>query len=72
MHDRKGKGSGLVIVLILLVALLIVFLAVKQMQSAGFGDSPGEAMQSDPVEQAQDAVDVINDRMQQAGAMTVP
>ena len=63
MHDRNGKSSGLVILLLLIAALLIVFLAVKQMQSVGFEDGPGDAAQSDAVEQAQNAVNAINEHM---------
>ena len=61
--NNKGIGSGIAIIIILIVALLIAFLAMKNMGSFGFGSKPGQP--ENVVEQAQDAVDAINDRIQQ-------
>ena len=35
--NNKGIGSGIAIIIILIVALLIAFLAMKNMGSLGFG-----------------------------------
>ena len=61
--NNTGIGSGIAIIIILIVALLIAFLAMKNMCSFGFGGIPGQP--ENVVEQAQDAVDAINDRIQQ-------
>ena len=63
MND-KGKGSGMALILILIVALIVAWLAVKQMGSLGKG---AEVQQDDAVEQAQEVVDQINQNIQQAG-----
>ena len=63
--NNKGIGSGLAIIIILIVALLIAFLAMKNMGSFCFGSKPGQPQQENVVEQAQDAVDAINNRLQQ-------
>ncbi len=63
----KSTGSGLVLVVILVVALLIGWLAMTQMDSPGFGKTgmQQEQTQQNAIEQAQDAVDAINNRLQQ-------
>ena len=61
--NNKGIGSGIAIIIILIVALLIAFLAMKNMGSFGFESKTGQP--ENVVEQAQDAVDAINDRIQQ-------
>ena len=65
--NNKGKGSGLAIVLILIVALLIAFLAMKNMTALNNASAPGVEQSNDPVQQAQDVVDKLNQRQQQAG-----
>ncbi len=64
--NSKGKGSGLALVIILIVALLIAFFVLKNMSSLGFGRD-ATTQQENVVQQAQDLVDQINDRMQQTG-----
>ena len=57
------------LMIVLLVALLIAWFAVTQMGSLGFGktDAQQGQTQQNAIEQAQNAVDVINDRIQQSG-----
>ncbi len=65
--NNKGRGSGLMLIIILVVALLIGYLAMTQMGSLGFG-KPGlqqEQTQQNVIEQAQNAVDAINNRLRQ-------
>ena len=65
--NNKGKGSGLFLIVILIVALIVAYLAVTQMSSLGFGKKEeAQIEQQDPVRQAQDAVDAINQRQQEA------
>ena len=65
--NNKGKGFGLMLIVILVVALLIGYLAMTQMDSLGFGKTgmQQEQTQQNVIEQAQDAVDAINSRIQQ-------
>ena len=56
--NKKGKGSGLALILILVVALLIAFLAIKNTDSLGRGNTTPQ--QEDYVQQAKDVVDQIN------------
>ena len=64
--NNKGKGSGLMLIVILVVALLIGYFAMTQMGSLGFGKtSTQQQTQQNVIEQAQDAVDAINNRIQQ-------
>lgn len=63
--NNKGRISGILLVIILIVALLIAFLAMKQMDKICFGSVSDHTQQENPVERAQDAVDAINDRKQQ-------
>ena len=65
--NNRGSGSGLSLALFLIVALIIAFLAMKQMSSLGIGGTTQqEQMQQSPVEKAQDAVDAVNERMLQS------
>ena len=66
--NNKGKGSGLVLIILLLVTLLIGYLAMTQMGSLGFGkpSMQQEQTQQNVIEQAQNAVDAINNRLEQA------
>ena len=65
--NNKGKGSGLVLIIVLVVALLIGYLAMTQMDSLGFGKTgmQQEQTQQNVIEQAQNAVDAINNRLRQ-------
>ena len=65
--NSKGKSSGLLLVIVLVVALLIGYLAMTQMDSLGFGKTgmQQEQTQQNVIEQAQNAVDAINNRLQQ-------
>ena len=65
--NSKGKGSGLVLIVIMVVALLLGYLAMTQMDSLGFGKTgmQQEQTQQNVIEQAQNAVDAINNRIQQ-------
>ena len=64
--NSKGKGSGLMLIVILVVALLIGYLAMTQMDSLGFGKTDVQTQtQQNAIEQAQNAVDAINNRIQQ-------
>lgn len=64
--NNKGIGSGLMLIVILVVALLIGYFAMMQMGSLGFGktSTQQEQMQQNAIEQAQNAVDAINNRIQ--------
>lgn len=61
----NSKGSGLMLIVILVVALLIGYLAITQMGSLGFGKTNVQQTQQTAIEQAQNAVDAINNRIQQ-------
>ena len=65
--NSKGKGSGLMLIIILVVALLIGYLAMTQMDGLGFGKTSmqQEQTQQNAIEQAQNAVDAINNRLRQ-------
>ena len=67
--NNRGRGSGLMLIIVLFVALLIGYLAVTQLGGLGFGKTvPQQAQtQQNAIEQAQSAVDAINDRIQQSG-----
>ena len=64
---NKGKGSGLALTVILVAALIVAYLAVTQMDSLGFGtkEETEQAETQNPVQQAQDIVNLINGRAQQ-------
>ncbi len=62
----NSKGSGLMLIVILVVALLIGYLAMTQMDSLGFGKTDVQTQtQQNAIEQAQNAVDSINNRLEQ-------
>ena len=65
---NNGRDSGLILIIVLLVALLVGLLTVTHMGGLGFGktDAQQEQTQQNVIEQAQNAVDAINNRMQQA------
>ena len=65
--NNKGRGSGLMLIIILVVALLIGYLAMTQMGSFVFGkpSMQQEQTQQNVIEQAQNVVDAINNRLQQ-------
>ena len=67
--NNRGRGPGLMLIIVLLVALLIAWFAVTQMGSLGFGktDAQQAQTQQNAIEQAQNAVDAINNRIQQSG-----
>ena len=56
--NKTGKGSGFALILILVVSLLIAFLAIKNTDSLGRGNTTPQ--QEDYVQQAKDVVDQIN------------
>lgn len=62
--NNNGKGTGLTLLIILIIALLIAFLGVKNMGLLGIGRSTPQ--QESYVQQAQDAVDALNERMEQS------
>lgn len=66
--NNKGKGPGLVLIIVLLVALLIGYLVMTQMERLGIGtaNTQTEQTQQNAIEQAQNAVDAINNRLEQA------
>lgn len=66
--NNQGKGSGLMLVVILVVAILIALLAVKQFTSLRGSNTAQQETRQDPVQQAQDAVNALNDRMGQYDA----
>ena len=63
--NSKGKGTGLALVIIMLAALLAAYLAVTQIGGLGFGNKSAEQQQN-PVQQAQNVVDLINQSQQDA------
>ena len=67
--NNNGRGSGLILIIVLLVALLVGFLTVTQMGGLGVGkkNTQQEQTQQNAIAQAQNAVDAINDRIQQSG-----
>ena len=69
MMNNRGRGSGLMLMIVLLVALLIAWFAVTQLGGLGFGktDIQQAQTQQNAIEQAQNAVDAINNRLQQSG-----
>ena len=67
--NNNGKGSGLFLICLLVVALVVAWLVVTQMGSLGFGKTDmqqGQTEQMDPVQQAQDVVNMLNQAQQQA------
>lgn len=72
--DNKGRSSGLMLVVILLVIVIVALLFAAQMGAFGIGNSGGgpAAETADPVAQAQDAVDAVNERIEQYAGMAEP
>ena len=64
MKNNKGAGSGLTLIAILIVALIIAYLVATQMGAFGLGKKDDETQQETYVENAQDAVDSLNQHMQ--------
>ena len=66
--NNNGRSSGLILIIVVLVALLVACFAVTQMGGLGFGktDAQQAQTQQNAIEQAQNAVDAINNRIQQA------
>ena len=64
-NDRSGRGSGLTLAVLLIAALIVAWLAVTQLRLFNPGASKGEPARENPVTQAQDAVDAVNDRLGQ-------
>ena len=63
--NNKGRGTGFALLLILIVALFIAFLVVRNIGGLGIG-SNSLPQEDNYVQQAQDAVDAINEWQQQA------
>ena len=71
MHrNDQGRSSGLMLVVILLVIVIVALLFAAQMGAFGIGNSGGSptAQTPDPVAQAQEAVDAVNERIEQYGS----
>lgn len=65
--NNHGRVSGIALILLLLVALIVAYLAATQVRRLGFGQrAPTQSEQQNPVDQAQDAVDALNERMGQS------
>ncbi len=62
--NNKGKGYGLALILILIVALIVAFLFIKQSGSLGIVKLPEQ--NPAPVQQAQVAVNQINEQQEKA------
>jgi Tfp pilus assembly protein PilX len=72
-RHHSGRGTGLALVVILIVALVVAWLAVTQLRSLSGPRDAATAREAtlaqptaDPVQQARDAVDALNERMQAA------
>ena len=65
--NNNGRGYGLILIIVLLVALLAGCFVVTQIGGLGFGktDLQQAQTQQNAIEQAQNAVDAINNRLQQ-------
>lgn len=62
-RNNSDRGTGLTLILILIVALIVAYLAVSQFKKPRNSTAqPG----TDFVQQAQDAVDALNDQMKRA------
>ena len=55
--------KGWTLIVMLLAALLVAYLAATQLHKQGVGGGAEEARQENPVAQAQDAVNALNDAM---------
>ena len=72
-RNNKGFSSGLRLVVILLVIVIVALLFTAQMGAFGMGKTgDGPAQTPDPVEQAQEAVDAVNERIEQYAGMAEP
>lgn len=62
--NNNGRAAGLSLVLLLIVALIVAYFAVTQLRGLRF-DKPAaqQAVQQNAVDQAQDAVNALNDKM---------
>jgi len=67
--NNKGRGSGMALLILLIVALIVAYLAVQQMKNLGVGGTTQQeqVQEQDPVDAAQDAVDELNERIEEAG-----
>ena len=63
-QKNNGRGAGLTLALLLIVALVIAFLAVKQLPALGMGKGADAAAKSEYVTQALTLVDQINTQNQ--------
>jgi hypothetical protein len=64
MRNRSGRGTGLALVVILIAALVVAWLAVTQLQGLRGPQEAASAQPTPTVQQARDAVDALNGRMQ--------
>lgn len=68
----RRNGGGLSFILLIIAAMIVLYLGFTQLSSLrGVGSASNdvtqeEVDQNDAVQQAQDAVDALNDRQQQA------
>lgn len=68
----RRSGGGLGFILLIIVAMIVLYLGFTQLSALrGAGPAGGdvtqeEVEQEDAVQQAQDAVDALNDRQQEA------
>ena len=68
-RNNKGFSSGLVLAVILLVLVIVALLFVVQLGGLGMGKTGNDsaAQTPDPVTQAQEAVDAVNEHLGQYG-----
>ena len=62
------RSSGVLVIVLLLAALLVALLMLSQADSLGLGGTRRQdtgAQTADPVQQAQQAVNAINDRLRE-------
>ena len=67
--NNKGKMSGLALIIILVVAVIIAWLFMTQMKNLASGGADKklqEQTQEDLVNQAQQAVDALNQKTEEA------
>ena len=64
-RNDSSRGTGLALALVLIVALAVAWLAITQMGSLRKSEDSA-AKSTDLVQQAQDAVDSLNERMGQS------
>lgn len=65
--NNRGRGSGPILIIVLLVAFLVGCFVVTQIGGLGFGktDTQQAQTQQNVIAQAQNAVDAINNRLEQ-------